>query len=91
MLKRYWFIVSPQDRYGACNVGVTASTLNEARQLIKNTFDKINWTHISGREIDEAEVIENINIKLLDAGHVIPNMGVVTFKGVWFPCLNFQG
>ncbi len=88
MLKRYWFIITPQDKYGVHNIGVTAFTLTEARQLISNAFARINWTHISEMEIDNAEVIENINIELLDTDHVIPNMGVVTFKGVWFPCLN---
>jgi hypothetical protein len=88
MLKRYWFIVYPQDKYGVRNIGVTAYTLTEARQIINNTFAKLNWMQISEVEIENAEVIENINIELLDTNHVIPNMGVVTFKGVWFPRLN---
>ena len=88
MLKRYWFILSPQDKYGVDNIGVTAFTLIEAKGIIKNAFSKVNWKHISEIEIDKAEVIENINIELLDKSHIIPNMGVVTFKGVWFPCLN---
>ena len=88
MLKRYWFIVYPQDKYGPGNIGVTAFTMTEARHLINTAFAKLNWTHISEMEIDNAEVIENINIELLDRSHVIPNIGPVVFKGVWFPCLN---
>jgi hypothetical protein len=67
---------------------VSAYTKTEAKQLIKSTFTKINWIHISEIEIDKAEIIENIDIQLLDTNHVIPNIGVVTFKGVWFPSLN---
>jgi hypothetical protein len=29
--------------------------------------------------------IENINIQNLDQGHVIPNMWVPNFRGVWYP------
>jgi hypothetical protein len=36
----------------------------------------------------DIEIIENIDVQLLDKGHVIPNMGPVVFKGVWFPRLN---
>ncbi len=88
MLIRYWFIVFPQNKYGARNIGVTASTSTEAMQLILNTFNKIGWTNISEMEITNAEIVENINIELLDAKHVLPNLGIVNFKGVWFPCLN---
>jgi hypothetical protein len=40
---------------------------------------------ISASLNDTTKVIEDIDIRLLDQGHVIPNMGVVTFKGIWYP------
>jgi hypothetical protein len=32
-----------------------------------------------------ASVIEDVDISTLDQGHVIPNMEVTVFRGVWFP------
>ena len=49
---------------------------------------KSNWNYISVTIIETAEIIENIDIGLLDQGHVVPNMGPVVFKGVWFPFCN---
>jgi len=86
-LKRYWFVIYPQFRYSQGNFGVTAYSITEARQLLKETLAKLHWP--IPENLDNAEVIENIDIRLLDQGHVIPNMGVVTFRGVWFPGLNF--
>jgi hypothetical protein len=47
----------------------------------------MNLKEYSANLNDDTEVIEDIDISLLDQNHVIPNMGVVTFKGVWFPTL----
>ena len=90
MLKRYWFVIYPEQRYGPLNAGVTADSLSEAKELLLKNFAKINfWEPLAIlNEQKDIEVIENIDIQLLDKGHVIPNMGPVVFKGVWFPRLN---
>jgi hypothetical protein len=31
------------------------------------------------------EVIEDVDVRTLDAGHVLPNMGDPSVRGVWFP------
>ncbi|EAZ97904.1 hypothetical protein MELB17_13567 [Marinobacter sp. ELB17] len=31
------------------------------------------------------DYIENIDVQTLDRDHVIPNMGVCTERGIWFP------
>jgi hypothetical protein len=31
------------------------------------------------------EVIEDVDVQTLDAGHVLPNMGDPSVRGVWFP------
>lgn len=88
MLKRYWFILYPENQFGPRNIGVTAYSRHEARLLIVDALARINWSHITNSLMENAEIIENIDIRLLDQNHVIPNIGVVTFKGVWFPNLN---
>jgi len=88
MLIRYWFVIYPEDKYGPRNIGVTAHSLKEAKFLICDTLARFNWSHITENCIANADVIEEIDIRLLDKGHVIPNMGIVVFKGVWFPFCN---
>ena len=89
MLKRYWFIIYPEDRFGPRNIGVTANSKSEAISLIVDSLTKINLTERLVNLNDRTESIENIDIRLLDQNHVVPNMGVVTWKGVWFPNLNY--
>ena len=88
ILKRFWFIVFPEDRFGPRNFGVTAYSKSEGKELIIDSLNKLNLQSLSANLTDTIEVIEDIDIRLLDQGHVIPNLGIVTFKGVWFP--NFQ-
>jgi len=90
MLKRYWFVIYPEQRYGSLNAGVTASSITEAKELLLKNFEKINyWEPLERlKEKADLEVIENIDVQLLDKELVIPNMGPVIFKGVWFPRLN---
>lgn len=89
LLKRYWFIVFPEAPYGPKNFGATAYSIEHAQALITKALISHglqvlipNWND------NNIEVIENIDIRLLDQGHVIPNMGMVTFEGVWFPWLK---
>ena len=90
MLKRYWFVIYPEWRYGPWNAGVTATSVKEAKELLLKNFIKINYFEPLERlkEQEEVEVIEDIDVQLLDKDHVLPNIGPVIFKGVWFPRLN---
>jgi hypothetical protein len=33
------------------------------------------------------EVVENVDVRDLDEGHVLPNLGDPSARGVWFPLL----
>jgi hypothetical protein len=33
------------------------------------------------------EVVEDVDVRDLDQGHVVPNIGPVNFRGVWYPNL----
>jgi len=89
-LRRYWFIVFPSDRFGPKNFGVTAYSISEGKKLIIDSFKNLKLQQLTENLVDNMEVVEDIDIRLLDQGHVIPNMGVVTFEGVWFPNLNLR-
>lgn len=88
MLRRYWIVVNPSNRYGAGNFDVTGYTSETARSLLREKLQLARWSNAIIESLDDAEIVEDIDIRLLDEGHVIPNIGVVTFPGVWFPNLN---
>jgi hypothetical protein len=60
-------------------VGVTAHNWDDALSLLQDLLfrgDPIpNITH----------VIENIDVSNLDDGHILPNIGPPTFRGIWYP------
>jgi len=33
-------------------------------------------------------IVPDVDIRTLDQNHVVPNMGVVTSRGVWYPRRN---
>lgn len=88
-LRRYWFDFSLEAgreypigiRMGC---GVTAHDRADAETLMKeNIFD--------GRQIPPiTNCIEDIDVSTLDANHVLPNMGLVIQRGIWFP-LGYPG
>ncbi|MDB5276090.1 MAG: hypothetical protein JWR61_1045 [Ferruginibacter sp.] len=90
-LRRYWFITFPDNPYGPQNIGVSAYTKEEAKLLIRQlSLRDAYMALISASLNDTTKVIEDIDIRLLDQGNVIPNMGVVTFKRIWYPSLNMS-
>ena len=65
----------------ASQFGVTAYSLDDARFLLKKLwFNKTEMPVIKN-------VIENIQFKDLDQNHVVPNMGPITERGIWYPNL----
>ena len=65
--------------------GVTAFTLDDALFLVSKQV-------CSGRPLPPVQsVIEDVNLSTLDRGHVLPNIGVPVFRGVWFPNIDSQG
>jgi hypothetical protein len=80
-LTRYWITFQPTTQPTFLNLGcgVTAIGKSDALTLLENAL---------GKELPPIDkIIENVDIQSLDAGHVIPNMGVATERGVWFPKL----
>ena len=63
-------------------VGVTAYTIDDAKELLRQmVFKDEPLPHVSN-------IIENLDVSTLDAGHILPNIGVPTVRGVWYPNLN---
>ncbi|HEY8830972.1 MAG TPA: hypothetical protein VIM21_00555 [Gemmatimonadaceae bacterium] len=78
MLRRFWF---PLD--GHLGVGVTAATLDEATALAEQAKRRF-WP--DARPLGTAR--QDIDVKNLDQKHVVPNIGPVGVRGVWYPRNN---
>ena len=84
LYKRFWFefelssaFIYPAGIGFGC--GVTALNYEDAVTLLdEKVFCKVSRPPIK-------RVIENVDIRDLDQGHVIPNMNPPNWRGVWFP------
>jgi hypothetical protein len=88
-LHRYWFRWKAHGNPGTDPVlsrvgadlgcGVTAVDAEDARNLISAIA-------LDGSALpDIADVVEDVDVRTLDEGHVLPNMGDPTVRGVWYP------
>jgi len=76
-LHRYWFQITEHLGYG-----VTAYSEDDARNLIENIAGPVSL------DDELVRIIVDVDVRDLDQGHVIPNMGPPNLRGVWFPMLN---
>ncbi len=72
LLTRYWF-----NTKGGYGIGVTAYSCFDAEQIIA--------AEPLVSEMEIIDIKENIDVRTLDQGHVIPNMGSPNVRGIWFP------
>jgi hypothetical protein len=80
-LTRYWITFEPITAASFINqgCGVTALGKSDALTLLQKALD---------HELPPiTAIIENVDVRTLDQGHVIPNMGSPSERGVWFPRL----
>jgi len=84
MLSRFWIEFVESNGAGlpigvSRGCGVSAYSYNDAIKILE-------YRVFSTKKIPQiAKVIENVDVSLLDEGHVQPNMGNVLIRGVWFP------
>jgi hypothetical protein len=81
-LATYW-IKSPIF-HSPIGFGVTAFTLEEAIRTIQSE----GFGRYLPDNLDELIVRENISINDLDQNNVVPNIGPMVMRGLWYPCLN---
>lgn len=82
-MKRYWFIFNDCDDFNILNLGcgITAHNKEDALSIINNIVFPIYG------ELEISNIIEDIDINILDKGHILPNIGNVISRGVWFPLI----
>jgi hypothetical protein len=83
-LHRFWFhwTDEAQPAYGlggGLGCGVTALDVEDAKSLMTRVA-------LNGEPLPAiAHVVEDVDVQTLDPGHVLPNMGDPSIRGVWFP------
>lgn len=83
-LHRYWFefdlaVGQPSPMGVRTGCGVTAFSHEDALALLRErVFNTVSLPRVR-------KTIEDVDVSTLDADHVLPNMGTVTTRGVWFP------
>jgi hypothetical protein len=92
-LHRYWFSGDAEDPFGVAGIGVTAFTEEDARHILTMALPTFAgrqltaWRRWNLDVLRSAKVVEDVDVRLLDQGHIIPNMGLVVDRGVWWPRL----
>ena len=82
-LRRFWIEFEPplgkhmHPGLTKANCGVTAVDFDDALSLLNHVFP--NGLPNIGR------VIEDVDVSTLEQGHVLPNMGNVLVRGIWYP------
>jgi hypothetical protein len=81
LLRRYWFEFQ---RTGtsenlSLGYGVTAHDYNDALRLLEQRV-------FEGRPLPQiVRCTEDVDVSTLDSRHVLPNIGLVIARGVWYP------
>lgn len=81
-LETYWFSF-PKDPHLPMGIGVTAYSESDANMLL--CVHGIDEWFVGAKEVS---VCKGVRIQDLDQGHVVPNIGPMQFRGVWYPCMN---
>lgn len=80
-LKTYW-IIFPENLELPFGVGVAAMSVDDMFFLIER--EGIDWH----KHASKTEIKEDISIADLDQSNIVPNIGPMQFRGVWYPCQN---
>jgi hypothetical protein len=83
-LKRYWFEFELENAFNSpagigLGCGVTAYDYDDAVSLM----DQKIFVELPRPPLKN--YIENVDIRTLDQGHVVPNMHAPVGRGIWFP------
>lgn len=82
-LHRFWFRFDPSAQRPpaatALGCGVTGVDREDAERLLSSIlFDHAELPRV-------LEVVQDVDVRELDPGHVLPNIGDPSIRGVWFP------
>ncbi|WP_155847377.1 hypothetical protein [Asticcacaulis sp. AC402] len=81
LLHRYWYTFKGPPPFNPLGLGcgVTAYDDVDAAKILAATI------FVKHGILDVEAVVEDVDVRGLDKHHVIPNIGDVSRRGVWFP------
>jgi hypothetical protein len=81
LLKRYWFDFVNLNQPTPLNLGcgVTAYDFEDAMRLLRERVFHSAIVPPIGN------CIEDVDVSTLDQNHVLPNIGPIDIRGIWFP------
>ena len=99
MLRRYWFVFDPQTSPSRVKLGcgVTALNRDDALALLRQRLavagsrDRDDALALFANRLAEnapqavQTCVEDVDVSTLDERHVVPNVGDVATRGIWFP------
>jgi hypothetical protein len=77
-LHRFWFDFDSPQLGTPAGCGVTAINEGDAKSLLREVVFEGELPAIN-------RVLCDVDVRDLDQGHVVPNMGDPSIRGVWFP------
>lgn len=87
-LRRYWFEFAISEResqlyrsYAGLRWGCGITAHNEADALLLLQQHLLRQDPLP----QIASMIADVDVSQLDGGHVLPNIGVPSLRGIWFP------
>jgi hypothetical protein len=81
-MKVYWIVLRDENRAGP-GFGITARDWNDAISLLAEATKVVFAAPADEEAIESWREVRSVDE--LDQNHVVPNMGSVLGRGVWFP------
>jgi hypothetical protein len=80
-LDKFWFETDPEDDYTwesgiRLGIGVTAYDYADALRMIEEKL---------GKRVRLVGYKKIVSLNELEQNHVLPNIGLFAFRGIWFP------
>jgi hypothetical protein len=76
-LLAFWIV--PPSKHGPLGFGVTAFDLEDALQIIAS------FGYVLPDDGSKLRVTQGVKFDDLDKNHVVPNMGPMVVRGLWYP------
>jgi hypothetical protein len=77
-LSRFWLKFDGGDMRHGLGYGVTAWTEDDALQIVQSDV-------LGGAPLPTVTLRADVDISMLDAGHILPNMESPNRRGIWYP------
>jgi hypothetical protein len=84
LLETFWFSF-PKDAHLPLGVGVTAYSESDARTLLHERGVSAWFA-----DAQHVTVTQGVRAADLDQTNVVPNIGPMQLRGVWYPCMNLS-